>query len=185
MYTREESDIQIFNPVKDAPQKKQQSPFNAGYVSSVKSKTTVDLKRDKLESVMHDGPLTSADGILISMERYYNEVVDKQMAVEEDREVVTEVGADSEEDSHNNTGPHTGKNESKVPYKNMCEENSMLGWQQLKEKNIIEVRLEKEMISREKCMLQECIVKYLENNVDKKLVSMKELSDYMVLWQPF
>ena len=65
----------------------------------------------------------------------------------------------------------------------MGKDISELGWQQLKEKNIIEVRLEKEMISREKCMLQECIVKYLENNADKESISMKELSDYMGLWQ--
>ena len=37
---------------------KKQPPFSTRNVYSVKSKLTVDLKRDKLESKMRDGPAT-------------------------------------------------------------------------------------------------------------------------------
>ena len=83
------------------------------------------------------------------------------MAVEADEEVATKEGAEPEEDSHNGIGPRKGKKQAKVPYEKMGKDISELGWQQLKEKNIIEAHFEKERMSREKCMLRECVLKYL------------------------
>ena len=87
--------------------------------------------------------------------------------------MVVVVGSDSKEDSHNGIGPRKGKKEAKVRYEKTGEDISELGCQQPKEKNITEVRLEKERMSREKCMLREYIVKYLHNNAETKFVSMK------------
>ena len=122
---------------------------------------TVDLKRDKLEAEIKDGPATSADGILITLDQLYKEAVDKQVAVSADDEVAKEDDCEPDEETHED-GAAPVMQKDKKPHEKMGEDITYLGRQQLMDKDIIQMRLEKERISKEKCMLRSCIVNYLE-----------------------
>ena len=50
-------------------------------------KLTMDLKRSKLEGQSSNGPKTSANGILISLEELYSEPVRKELPVDEREEM--------------------------------------------------------------------------------------------------
>ena len=55
-------------------------------VSLVKDDVTTDLKRNKLEKQIQDGPATSADGILASLEQVYLESINKEVTDDADKD---------------------------------------------------------------------------------------------------
>ena len=74
--------------------------FSKGYILSVRSKITTNLRRKVLESSMKDGPETSCDDILKTLSHVYEESITKQVAVPvsdevEPREMDADVAPDS------------------------------------------------------------------------------------------
>ena len=56
------------------------------WVGSVKDDVTTDLKRNKLERQINDGPATSADSILASLEQVYEESINKEAVDDADQD---------------------------------------------------------------------------------------------------
>jgi hypothetical protein len=138
-------------------------PFNIGYSSSVRYKLTVDLKRSKLESEMADGPETSADEILISLDDLYSEAVNKEVSVDEREEMDANEMSDAEEmeTSQPARGPQPKQTTKKKVHEKMGEDIGKLGMEKLASRNILAVRDEKRRIAEEKCLLHKCIVNLL------------------------
>ena len=83
----------------DTHTNKGRSPFRAGYVQSVESNLGIELKRVKLERIMHNAP-TSADGILISLDQLYSEAIKgKAVSAQEEVEDATDDAEDEEEEA--------------------------------------------------------------------------------------
>ena len=104
------------------------------------------------------------------------------MAVSADNEVGKENVCKPDDATHeNDAAPAMQK--GKKPHEKMGEDITHLGWEQLRDKDIIDMRLKKERISKEKCMLRSCIVKYLEKVSDVETVKFEDPSSYMGSWQ--
>ena len=161
-----------------------------GYITSIKEALTVDLTRNKLEGQISNGPSTSADIILISLDELYAEVVDKQVAVTTEEELECdgdEVTRLSSMDLSSVKKSKSAKKVTKVsePYAKMGEDVSSLGLETLRAKNILEVRAESARRTKERNVLCQCIVNYLGKEQGNSNVSFVRNSEHMGSWQRF
>ena len=139
---------------------------------------------------MSDGPATSADGILISLDELYAEAVDKQVAVTSEEELECDGDKLNRLSSRElSTGKKlkSGKKVTKLsgPYAKMGEDISALGLATLRAKNILEVRAESARRTKERNVLRQCIVNYLGKEQGNSNVSFVRNSEHMGSWQRF
>ena len=162
--------------------------FSAGYILSFKNSLTVDLRRNKLEQQMSDGPATSADGILMSLDQLYAEAIDKEVAVATEEELGCD-GDDAELEASRQLESAAKKSKSNKkmmePYAKMGEDITALGLEILRGRNILEIRAELARRSKEKSLLRQCIVNYFGKDQEKSSVSLVPNSEYMGFWQRF
>ena len=169
---------------------KRQSPFSVGYITSIKESLTVDLTRNKLEGQISNGPSTSADGILISLDELYAEAVDKQVAVTTEEELECDGDEATRLSSVDLSSVKKSKSAKKVtkvsePCAKMGEDVSALGLATLRAKNILEVRAESARRTKERNVLRQCVVNYLGKEQGNSSVSLVSNSEHMGSWQRF
>ena len=162
-------------------------PFSIGYISSMKDKLTVDLKQSKIENQMRDGPETSADGILISLNKLYSEAVNKEVPVDE-REEMNDgemEDADNPEASPPPSRPKLDRATKKKVHEKMGEDIGALGMEKLLSRNILTIRDEKRRIAEEKCLLRKCIVSFLSKPKPALVVDLMTEEGNTISWQKY
>ena len=156
-----------------------------GYVFAIKNKLTIDLKRQKLENEMSGGPETSADDILLTLDELYAEAARTTEAVSAEEELGVAVNDEDGEDDNRAPSPdvNASVNSKQTVFEKMGDGITLMGREKLLEKYYVSIRAEKARITKEKCLLRECIVNSLSGVNKDVSVSFKTTSRRMGSWQ--
>ena len=130
------------------------SLFSIRYIKSVEDRVGVDLKQVQLEKIMHD-VTTSADGILISLDKLYAEAIAKNASVSAPEEV-DDIAKETPKEVDERPQDYSQMKEA-ISEKTL---SPLLGPELMVKKSLLAVRAERECVSAEKALLRECITSF-------------------------
>ena len=160
------------------------------WVGSVKDKVTTDLKRKRLESQINDTLVTSADGILASLEQVYAQSINKEPLDDADQDYEDNEREEQVESLASSRQQASSSKREKVTKKEMHplmgKDIRKLGFAALEKKgDVVAVRAEADRRREEKCQLRTCIMHHLQNQSAHTDVQIDNDIEYMPTWQRY
>jgi hypothetical protein len=169
------------------------SSFPINFVTSIKDKITTDLRRDALERCMKEGPKTSADDILKSLNQVYEESIQKIGLnvvddVEEDGELDAGDAFEYEEEVATPQRQSTARTKvtKRTMHKDMFKDPWKLGRESFYKKYVLGIRAEGVRRRERKSQVRKCIL----NGIHASMTGVSQLvygdhEEVVPDWQEF